>query len=80
MKKFVVTWSFIRHIHRHREYYMITEIIEADDEYMADFNMLNHPSVKHIRSFNYSERLKSYTDIETLSITIGTRGNTIFKL
>jgi len=65
MRKYVVTWTFIRHIHRQRQYKILTKIIIAENEYMADFFMLRDNDVHALFEQKYNHKLKSYTLIDS---------------
>ncbi len=63
MKKFVVTWTFIRHIHRHREYKILTKVIDADNRYLAEFKMNTDTAVLAFRKRGFQDKLKACTCI-----------------
>lgn len=68
MKKFIVTWTFMRHIHRHREYKLLTKIIEAESEYFADFAMINDLDVQALFKKGFDHKMKSYTCIDEYTV------------
>lgn len=63
MKKYVVTWTFIRHVQRNREYKILTKILDAPSEYIAEFNMMHSEDVQALYKEGYDHKLKSYTEI-----------------
>lgn len=56
---YAVAWTFYRHIHRHREYRLVLEFIEAESEYLANFKMMSHPSVRAMfkKGFTYKMQI-----------------------
>ncbi len=66
MKKWVVTWTFMRHIHRQRQYKILTKIIDAPDFTHAYHFMNSDDEVQALYKLKYKPKLKAFTALSTM--------------